>query len=388
MFRWLPLVWANMRRRRLRLFLTVASIFIAFMLFGLLEALRASMASGVNMAGADRLVLRSKVNLTTPLPIAYYEKIKAVPGVRAAASTTWFGAEYRSPKNPKEQFAMFSTQPQAFIEVNPQLNLKPEEAKAWFQDRQGLIVGRQLALKFGWKVGDRIPIRSEIWRKLDNSDAWQFNLVGIYESGSPWLDQGAYFNYDYFNEALMYGRDLMSTVAIRVNDAKSSDSIGKKIDAMFANSSAETETATERDWIKHWVEQIGDLGIIVTSVTLAVFFTMLLVTANRMAQSVRERTNEIGVQKTLGFGPGLIVGLVLQESLLLTLAGGLGGFGVAYLFSVVMAPLLKENFPGFAIGGGTFLTATVLMLAFGLVSGLWPALMALRLKVVDALRRG
>jgi putative ABC transport system permease protein len=157
---------------------------------------------------------------------------------------------------------------------------------------------------------------------------------------------------------------------------------------MFANSSAETETATERDWIKHWIEQIGDLSIIVTSVTLAVFFTMLLVTANRMAQSVRERTNEIGVQKTLGFGPWLIMRLVLVESLLLTLSGGLAGFGLAWLFSVAMAPMLKDNFPGFAIGSGTFLTATVLMLGFGLISGLWPALMALRLKVVDALRRG
>jgi putative ABC transport system permease protein len=388
MFRWLPLVWANLRRRKVRLILTFASIFIAFMLFGLLEALRASMASGVNMAGADRLVLRSKVSLTTPLPMAYYEKIKAVPGVRAAASTTWFGAEYRSPQNPKEQFAMFSTQPQAFVEVNPQLNLKPEESKAWFKDRQGLIVGRLLAIKFGWKLGDRVPIRSEIWRKLDNSDAWTFNIVGIYQSGSPFLDQGAYFNYDYFNESLMYGRDMMSTVAIRVVDAGQAGAVGKKIDAMFANSSAETETATERDWIKHWIEQIGDLSIIVTSVTLAVFFTMLLVTANRMAQSVRERTNEIGVQKTLGFGPWLIMRLVLVESLLLTLSGGLAGFGLAWLFSVAMAPMLKDNFPGFAIGSGTFLTATVLMLGFGLVSGLWPALMALRLKVVDALRRG
>lgn len=388
MFRWLPLVWANLRRRKLRLILTFASILIAFMLFGLLEALRASMASGVDMAGADRLVLRNKIGLTQPLPLAYFEKIKAVKGVRAAASTSWFGAEYRSPQNPKEQFALFSTQPEAYLAVFPQVKLTPEgAAKAWLQDRQGLIVGRLLAQQFGWKVGDRIPIRSQIWRKTDGTDVWHFNVVGIYETGSPWQDGGAYFNFDYFNESLMYGRDMIGSVAIRVDDAKQSSAVGKQIDALFANSDAETETATERDWIKHWIDQIGDMSIIVTSVTLAVFFTMLLVTANRMAQSVRERTNEIGVMKTLGFGAGLIVGLVLLESLVLTMSAGLAGLGFAKLLSVVLAVSLKDNFPGFAIGGSTFLLGTVLMLAFGLVAGLWPSLMAMRLKVVDALRR-
>ena len=387
MSRWFPLVWANLRRRKLRLVLTFASILIAFMLFGLLEALRVSMSSGVDMAGADRLVLRNKIGLTAQMPLAYYEKIKSVEGVRAVATTSWYGAEYRSPQNPKEAFALFATQPGSLLEVTPQIQLKPEEAKAWTQDRQALIAGRLLAQKFGWKVGDRISIRSQIWRKLDGTDAWQFNIVGIYTAGSPWLDGGAYMNFDYFNESLMYGRDMIGSAAIRVNDASQAPAIAKKIDALFANSEAETETATEREWIKHWIDQIGDMTIIVTSVTLAVFFTMLLVTANRMAQSVRERTNEIGVLKTLGFGGRLIVGLVLLESLFLTLSAGLTGLGLAWLLSAGMAPLMKDNFPGFVIDGGTFLLGAGLMLAFGLIAGLWPSLMAMRLKVVDALRR-
>jgi putative ABC transport system permease protein len=374
-----------MRRRKLRLILTFASILIAFMLFGLLEALRSSMASGVNMAGADRLILRNKIGLTSPLPLAYYEKIKTVEGVHSVAIMNWFGGEYRTPQNPKEQIALQATQPQAFLDVQTEVKLAPAETKAWLTDRQALLVGRQLAQRFGWKVGDRVPIRSQFLRKTDGTDVWQFNIVGIYETGK-WMDGGAYMNFDYYNESLLFGGDMMGSAAIRVQNADQSAAVAEKIDALFANSTAETETATEREWIKHWIDQIGDMTIIVTSVTLAVFFTMLLVTANRMAQSVRERTNEIGVMKTLGFGAGLIVALVLLESLLLTLSAGLAGMGLAKLLSMGLAPLLKDNFPGFAIGGETFLLGTVLMLIFGLIAGLWPSLMAMRLKVVDALR--
>jgi putative ABC transport system permease protein len=389
MFRWIPLVWANLRRRKLRLILTFASILVAFMLFGLLEALRTSLSSGVTMAGADRLVMRNKNGLTQPLPLAYYEKIRSAPGVRAAASNSWFGAEFRTPQNPKAQFPMFATQPDAFFEVYAQVKVAPESAKkAWELDRQGLVIGRLLAQQFAWKVGDRVPIRSNIWRKTDGTDTWQFNIVGIFDSGSPFLDGSAYMQFDYYNEPLAFGKDMIGSVNIRVYDANQSTAIGNRIDAMFANSTAETETSTERDWVKHWIAQIGDMTIIVTSVTLAVFFTMLLVTANRMAQSVRERTNEIGVLKTLGFGAALIVSLVLLESLMLTMSGGLVGLGLAKGLSVVLAFFLKDNLPGFALSGASMLTAIVLMLAFGLISGLWPALMAMRLKVVDALRRG
>ena len=389
MFRWIPLVWANLRRRKLRLILTFASILVAFMLFGLLEALRTSLSSGVTMAGADRLVMRNKNGLTQPLPLAYYEKIRSTPGVRAAASNSWFGAEFRTPQNPKAQFPMFATQPDAFFEVYAQVKVAPESAKkAWELDRQGLVIGRLLAQQFAWKVGDRVPIRSNIWRKTDGTDTWQFNIVGIFDSGSPFLDGSAYMQFDYYNEPLVFGKDMIGSVNIRVYDANQSTAIGNRIDAMFANSTAETETSTERDWVKHWIAQIGDMTIIVTSVTLAVFFTMLLVIANRMAQSVRERTNEIGVMKTLGFGAALIVSLVLLESLMLTMSGGLVGLGLAKGLSVVLAFFLKDNLPGFALSGASMLTAIVLMLAFGLISGLWPALMAMRLKVVDALRRG
>jgi putative ABC transport system permease protein len=388
MFRWLPLVWANMRRRKLRLILTFASILVAFMLFGLLEAMRTSMVEGVNMAGADRLSLRNKAGLTSSMPLAYYEKIKAVEGVRAVATQSWFGAEFRTPQNPKQPFAMFATQPEALLEVMPEIKLAPEEARAWVQDRQALLVGAQLARTFGWKKGDRVPIRSQYLQKTDGSNVWEFNVVAVFEAGSPWIDGGAYMNYDYYNESLAFLKDQMGSASIRVNDAKQGTAIARKIDAMFANSQAETQTATEREVAKQWQDQIGDMTLIVTSVTLAVFFTMLLVTANRMAQSVRERTNEIGVMKTLGFGATLIVMLVLLESLLMTVSAGLAGIGLAYGLSIGMEPVLKNFFPGFALESGSIVLAILLMFGFGLIAGLWPSLMAMRLKVVDALRRG
>lgn len=386
MFRWIPLVWANLRRRKLRLILTFASIVLAFLLFGLLQAMRTSMVEGVNLAGADRLSLRNKAGLTLSMPLAYYEKLKAVPGVRSVASANWFGAEFHTPQNPHELFPMFATQPAAIMDVIPELNLKPDEAKAWLQDRQALIVGYRVARQFNWKKGDHVSIHSQFLQKRDGSGTWTFNIVGIFDTGQPFRDGAAYMNYDYYNEALVFGKDAMGSATLRVNDAKQGEAIARKIDAMFANSQYETETHTEREVAKQFQEQIGDMTVIVTSVTLAVFFTMLLVTANRMAQSVRERTNEIGVMKTLGFGSALIVTLVLLESLLLTFAGGLAGMVLAKGMSIGMAPVLRENFPGFALEGDSFVLGIVLMLAFGLISGLWPSLMALRLKVVDALR--
>jgi putative ABC transport system permease protein len=388
MFRWLPLVWANLRRRKLRLILTFASILVAFMLFGLLEGLRTSMEEGVNLAGADRLSLRNKAGLTSSMPLAYLQKLRAVEGVRDVASTSFFGAEYRTPQNPRQPFAMFATQPDALVQVLPELKLTPEQSQAWQQNRRALIVGSRLAQTFGWKAGQHIPIRSQFLQKTDGSGTWEFDIVAVYQSGSPWIDSVAYMNYDYYNESLQpWFKDNIGGASIRVHDARQGDAIARKIDTMFANSQAETQTATEREVAKQWRDQIGDMTIIVTSVTLAVFFTMLLVTANRMAQSVRERTNEIGVMKTLGFGATIIVTLVLLESLVLTLSAGLTGTALAYGLTLVLAPLLKANFPGFALTGNSVLIAIALMLGFGLVSGLWPSLMAMRLKVVDALRR-
>jgi putative ABC transport system permease protein len=386
MFRWLPLVWANLTRRKLRFSLTFISILLAFLMFGLLDALRTSLDGAVNLAGADRLLLQNKINLTVPNPLSYLEKVRATPGVRAATVMNWFGGMYR---DGKQQIQVQAVYPEAFLEVYPDLVLKPEEKAAFKQDRRGIIIGKVLADTFGWKVGQTIPLRSAIWRKMDGSDTWQFNIIGIYDvKGSGMNKASAFFNFDYFNESLQFGKDNANMIAIRVTDPAQSDKIAARIDAQFANSMSETKTATERAFIKRFLDQMGNIGLILVSVTTAVFFTMLFVTANSVAESVRERTNEIGVLKTLGFGSNSILTLVLLESLSLTFAGGLVGLGFAWLFSKGIADLVKDYFPTFSLTAGTVTVGLALMLAFGLVTGLWPALSAMRLKIVDALRRG
>jgi len=386
MFRWLPLVWSNLTRRKLRFALTFISILLAFLMFGLLDALRTSLDGAVNLAGADRLLLQNKINLTVPNPLSYFEKVRATPGVRAATPMNWFGGMYR---DGKQQIQVQAVYPEQFLEVYPDLVLTPAEKTAFKQDRRGIIVGKVLANSFGWKVGQTIPLRSAIWRKLDGTDTWQFTIVGIYDvKGSGMNKASAFFNYDYFNESLQFGKDNAGMIAIRVTDPAQSDKIAARIDAQFANSMSETKTATERAFIKRFLDQMGNIGLILVSVTTAVFFTMLFVTANSVAESVRERTNEIGVLKTLGFGSNSILTLVLLESVSLTLAGGLVGLGIAWLFSKGIADLVKDYFPTFSLTAGTVTVGLGLMLAFGLVTGLWPALTAMRLKIVDALRRG
>jgi putative ABC transport system permease protein len=385
MFRWLPIVWSNLKRRKLRLAFTFISILLAFLMFGMLDALRTSLAGVVNVVGADRVLTMSKINMTVALPRAHYEKILAVPGVKAAVPFNWFGGIYKDGKRPIQ---MQATEPEAFLQVYPEMKLSPEAAKAWMANRQGLIIGPGLAEQFGWKVGDRIPIRSQIWRKLDGSDTWQFDIVGIYEvQGSGVSKVAAFCQYAYWSESLQFGKDTAGSIVTRVDNPANSDAIAARIDKLFENSPFETKTATEREFVKRLLQQVGDIGSILVSVTAAVFFTMLLVTANTMAQSVRERTNEIGVLKTLGFGGNTILMLVLMESLFLTVTGGLVGLGLAWLLASGVGVAIKDYFPSFHVGASTLVMGLALILVFGLVTGAWPALTAMRLKIVDALRR-
>jgi len=385
MFRWLPLARANLLRRKLRFTFTFISILLAFLMFGMLDALRTSLSQAINLAGADRLMCMSKVNITVSLPRGYFEKVKAVPGVRAVVPFNWFGGIYKDSKN---QIQALATDPEQIVAVYPELKIKPDDFEKWKHDRQGVVVGPTLANAYGWKVGDRIPLRSDIWRKADGSDTWQFNIIGIYDASGSGVDKATiYFHYDYFNESLQYGKDQVGWMVVRVANPDESDALAARVDSMFANSPFETKTSTERVMVKQFLDQVGNIGLILVSVTTAVFFTMLLVTANTMAQSVSERTNEIGVLKTLGFSGPSILTLVLLESLFLTFAGGLLGLGLAWLFAGAVGESIKNYFPVFELNSGTLVAGILLMLGFGLVTGLWPALTAMRLKIVDALRR-
>jgi putative ABC transport system permease protein len=251
------------------------------------------------------------------------------------------------------------------------------------------VIGQVLADTYGWKVGDRVPIKSSIFRKANNSDTWEFNIVAIYkvENSAGWDNQSAMFHYDYFNESLQFGRDQIGWMTVKVSNPDESEAVAKRIDALFANSSDETKTATEKAFTKQFMAQMGNIGKILVSVVFAVFFTMLLVTANTMAQSVRERTNEIGVLKTLGFSSGSVLRLIVGEALFLTVLGGLIGFGLAYLAVGGMAGFMKKYFPVFEVSGETIAIGFVLMIVLGIVAGMWPAVSAMRLKITEALRK-
>ena len=383
---WISFVWANLTRRKLRLVFTLLSIILAFLMFGMLDALRTSLQGAVNLTGADRLITISKVSIIDSFPVSHYEKVRAVPGVKAVVHLNWFGGVY---KDGKAQIPVFPMNVENFFDVYPEVKITPEEYAAWKADRQGLVVGQVLADTYGWKKGDRIPLKSSIFRRSNNSDTWEFNIIAIYkvENSAGWDNQSAMFHYDYYNESLLFGRDQIGWMTVKVANPEDSDLIAKRIDEQFTNSSDETKTATEKAFTKQFLEQIGNIGKILISVVFAVFFTMLLVTANTMAQSVRERTNEIGVLKTLGFEAGTVLKLIIGEALFLTIVGGLIGFALAYVAVGGLQPMMKKYFPIFEIANSTIITALVLMVALGVITGLWPALSAMRLKITDALRK-
>jgi putative ABC transport system permease protein len=383
---WLGFVWANLTRRKLRLVFTLLSIILAFLMFGMLDALRTSMKEAVNLTGADRLITLSKVSIIDSFPISHYEKARAVEGVDAIVHLNWFGGVY---KDQKMQIPVFPMNVEEFFKVYPEVKITPEEFAAWKADRQGIVVGKAVAEREGWKKGDRLPLKSSIFRKMNNSDTWEFNIVAIYtvENSAGWDNQSAMFHYDYYNESLLFGRDQIGWMTVKVKDPNQAEDVAKRIDALFANSADETKTGTEKAFTKQFMEQMGNIGKILISVVFAVFFTMLLVTANTMAQSVRERTNEIGVLKTLGFSSGSVLRLVIGEALFLTILGGLIGFGLAYLGVGALQPMMKQYFPIFEIDSSTIVVAAVLMVGLGVITGLWPAVSAMRLKITDALRK-
>jgi len=384
---WLSLTWANLTRRKLRLVFTLLSIILAFLMFGMLDALRTSLSESVNLTGADRLISLSKVSIIDSYPLSHYEKTRAVEGVDSVVHLNWFGGVY---KEGTMQIPVFPMNVEEFFKVYPEVKITPEEFASWKSDRQGMVIGTVLAERYGWKKGDRIPIKSSIFRKANGSETWEFNIVAIYnvENSAGWDNQSAMFHFDYYNESLQFGRNEIGWMTIKVKDPNQSEIVARRVDALFANSADETKTGTEKAFTKQFMEQIGNIGKILVSVVFAVFFTMLLVTANTMAQSVRERTNEIGVLKTLGFSAGAVLRLIIGEALFLTIVGGLIGFGLAYVAVGGLQPTMKKYFPIFEIDSSTIIVSLVLMVTLGIITGLWPAMTAMRLKITDALRKG
>jgi len=386
MLKFSPLFFASLRRKPIRTSLTIASIIVAFLLFGLLKTMQNALELGADLAGVDRLATMHKMSLIQNFPLSYLNRVRGVDGVIQAVGFVWMGGIYQDERN---QISAQATEPEAFLEVYSEYKLPPEQRADWLSDRASMIVGKAVAEKFGWKIGDVVPVRSSFYRKADGGgDTWDMRLAGIYEATNG-DSSSVFFHYDYLNESLGRngGRDSLVWIIMKIRNPDEAQQVSAAVDALFANSPAETKTSTERAFVQGFANQMGDIGKIVTAVASAVFFTMLLVTANTMAQSVRERTNEIAVLKTLGYTKQTIAGLVLTESFVITALGGVIGLGVAALFTDSIGELLAQFFPVLGIPTSAYITGAVLIVALSLLAGLLPSLEASRLKITDALRK-
>jgi putative ABC transport system permease protein len=380
--KFLPLLWSNLWRKKIRTIFTLLSVFIAFLLFGILMTIRTAFTFGVDIAGLDRLVLIHKVSLIMPLPISYLARLQATPGVVLATHNTWFGGVYQDPSN---FFAQIAVDPEPFMKLYPEYRLPPEQFKAWLDDRQGVIVGVDLAERFGWKIGDRIPIQGTIWQPKSGT-VWEFNIVGLYD-GDQGVDKTQFFfRYDYLDENRQLGEGAVGWYIVKIADGSQAQAMASRFDDMFANSSFETKTTTEKGFVEGFAKQVGDIGAIMIAILAAVLFTMLLVAANTMAQSVRERTSEVGVLKTLGFSNPAILMMVLAESVVIAVLGGGLGLGLAWLF-VQQGDPTGGMLPIFLLPTRDVAIGAVMMVLLGLVAGVLPAVNAMQLKITDALRR-
>lgn len=381
--KYLPLLWKSLWRKKVRTLFTIASLFVAFILFGLLMTIRTAFTFGVDIAGLDRLVLIHKVSLIMPLPVSYQPRLQATPGVDVATHNTWFGGVYKDPSN---FFAQIAVEPEPFMTIYPEYKLPPDQMKAWLADRQGAIVGVDLANRFGWKVGDRIPIQATIWQPKGGGLTWEFNIAGIYD-GEQGVDKTQFFfRYDYLDENRAGGEGAVGWYIVKIADASQSQAMAATFDEMFANSSAETKTTTEKGFVEGFAAQVGNIGAIMIAILIAVLFSFLVVAANTMAQSVRERTSEIAVLKTLGFSGGTIMALVLIESVLIAGIGGGFGLLVAWLFVQGGDPT-GGMLPIFVLPSRDVVLGVGLIVGIGVIAGLLPAISAMQLKITDGLRR-
>lgn len=380
--KYFSLIWRNLMRRKTRTGFTLLMIFIAFVLYGFLMTVRAAFVGGVEVASAERLIMTHKVSLIQLLPISYEQQIRTTPGVTAVTHSTWFGGTYQDLAN---QFAVMAVDPAPFMDMYPEFKLTDTEKQAWLADRLGVIVGRDSANRFGWKVGDRVPIKGTIWQPKQG-DTWFFNISGIYD-GDKAIDKTTfYFRYDYLDENRRGAYGQVGWYTMRVADPNRSAEIGSTVDAQFANSSAETKTSPEKAFMQGFANQIGNIGFMMVSIVSVVLVLLLLNVANQMGQSVRERTSEIGVLKTLGFSNGLVLSLLLAESMLIAVIGGAAGLGVVYLL-VQSGGFNNAFLPVFVFGTRDLIVGFALCVGLGLLAGIFPATSAMHLRITDALRK-
>jgi len=383
--KYLPLLWAGLFRKKTRTFLTLASIVVAFLLFGLLQAVQMAFESGADAADAKRLLTTARYSIIEPLPIAYLKRIEQVPGVVGVAYADWFGAKYQNESN---AFPVFAVDPERYLAMYPEFTIAPAHREAFAKTRTGAVAGVRLVERFGWKIGQPLPISSEIHAKQDGDLNWQFDLVGVMDAEDPAVRGNTdvvLINVAYFDEARQFGRGKTGWYIERITDSGQAKEISTAIDTLFMNSPDETKTQPEKEFAIGFAKQIGDIGALVTRILIAVFFTILILTGNTLAQSIRERIPELAILKTLGFSDGKVTALVVAEAVLMLVLGGAIGMAAATALLPVVNGGTGGRFPPLFVDTATWVWALGIALGVALAIGLPPALRARRLRIVDAL---
>jgi len=377
--RFLPIILANLFRKKIRTTLTIGSFAVALFLFGLLTVVRGAFSQGIDVAGADRLVVVNKVAIIQPLPLSYRDRLLRIPGVTLVTHGTWFGGVYQDERN---FFPQFAVDTETMREMYPEYLIPDEQWQSFAADREGAVVGEYLAKRFGWKMGDRIPIRGAIF-----PGTWEFNIRAIYRGKRPQDDTTQFwFHWKYLEERKPFQKGFVGWYVARVADPDKAAQVVKAIDREFANSPWETKTETEKAWAASWVKQMGNIQFLILSIGSVVFFTLLLVTGNTMAIAVRERIGELAVLKAVGFSDVIVLLLILAESLVVALLGGGLGMILAKLFTLRGDPT-HGLLPYFYLPPQAIVIGVGVALLVGVVAGFLPAFSAMRLRVVDAMRR-
>ncbi len=378
--KYFSLLISNLLRKKIRTVLTIGSFTVALFLFGLLAVVRGAFNQGVDIAGADRLVIINRVSIIQPLPISYKERLLRIPGVKEVTHANWFGGVYQDERN---FFPQMAIDDDTFRSMFPEYVIPEDQWKAYLADREGAIAGADVAKRFGWKLGDRIPLKGTIFQ-----GTWEFNLRGIYRGKRREDDTTQFwFHYKYLEERQNpYWKGLIGWYTVKVANPDDSVRVAKAIDETFANSPWETKTDTEKSFAASFVKQAGNIQFLILSIGAVVFFTLLLVTGNTMAIAVRERVRELAVLKAVGYSDGFVLWLVLAESLIVALIGGGLGLGLAKLLTLNGDPT-HGMLPYFQLPVEVAVAGMVAALAVGIAAGMLPALSAMRLNVVNALRR-
>ncbi len=380
--KYFQLIWTALFRKKTRTLFTLLSLGAAFLLLGLLQAVNSLFAGSVDFLGADRLIVQARTSFTQPLPMRMLPQIETIPGVRYVNHSQFFGGQYQ---DSRQQFPQFAVNPQRLFDTYPEWVLDKDQRANFISTQDGAIVGRILAERMGWKVGDIVPLNSFIWTKTDGSRLWEWRVVGIFDGrNQEWQDrtQLMYLNYGQFDEARVAGaRGLAGVFVVRLKDPEDSERVSALIDGRFENSVDETKTQNEQAFQLGFIKQFGDIGFMMNLISGAVIFTILILTGYTMSQAVRERIPELAVLKCLGFTDRTVLWLVLAEALLLCSLGAAIGMGL----SSVLTGALPPDFPPLRTDGRVWTFAGLTVLGLALAVGLPPALRAKRLKIVDAL---